>query len=156
MTESFDAVLAEMRALSARRRADDGDVTSYEVEDFADRLAAAHAAEVGELRDTNRRLNRRVQMGEAAVPSYQKLIAIPPDGDGVRFASGNFGRALLAWYCEKLTGERDAAEQDARRFDFVLEQLGADEAAALFCNKDMTAEEVRAAIDACMGEPASG
>jgi hypothetical protein len=96
MTESFDAVLALFRSSLSKG-------TPIQSRIWADELAAAHAAELGER--------------QAAF---------------------------------------DAAEQDARRFDFVLEQLGADEAAALFCNKDMTAEEVRAAIDACMGEPASG
>ena len=42
------------------------------------------------------------------------------------------------------------ALEDSARLDFVLEQLGADEASALFSNKEMMAEEVRANIDAAI------
>lgn len=71
-------------------------------------------AQLSEARDTNRRLNRRVQEAEAAIPSYRKLVAEPPNGDGVRFVNGNMGRALLAHYCNQATERAEAAERDAR------------------------------------------
>lgn len=77
--------------------------------DAESRLAAADA-EVARLRESNKKLHRRCQEAEAALPSYRKLIALPPDGDGVRFVSGTMGRALLVSMCNKLQAHGDAAD----------------------------------------------
>jgi hypothetical protein len=50
-------------------------------------------------------LNRRCQQAESALPDYRKIIAVPPDGDGVRFVSGSLGRALAVSMCAKLEDE---------------------------------------------------
>jgi len=67
---------------------------------------AAHTIEalrsaLTEAQETNKRLNRRCQEAEAALPDYKALLAVPPDGDGVRFVSGNLGRALAVTMCAK-------------------------------------------------------
>jgi len=80
-----------------------------ERDDLRARLAAADA-EVARLRESNRKLHRRCQEAESALPSYRKLIALPPDGDGVRFVSGTMGRALLVSMCNKLQAHGDAAD----------------------------------------------
>jgi hypothetical protein len=72
-----------------------------EIERIRKRLAAAEA-ERDAARETNRRLNARCQAAESAIPSYRKMVALPPDGDGIRFVRGSFGRALLAYHCDKL------------------------------------------------------
>jgi len=88
--------------------------------DLVSRLAAADA-QIARLRESNRKLHRRCQEAEAALPSYRKLTALPPDGDGVRFVSGNMGRALLVSMCNKLQAHGDAADALLRfvrtRFD---------------------------------------
>lgn len=174
MTETFDAVLAEMGGLSDAARPVVAEIRPSSavlaeavkavsslldrVDDWRERLAAAHAAElaerdarIAEAQETNRRLNRRVQMAEAAIPSYQKLIAIPPDGDGVRLANGSMGRALLTWYCEQLTERAEAAERDARQKATAL-QFMRDRFAPYMDDSD------RAAIDAAIAttEQAAG
>lgn len=63
--------------------------------------------ELAEARETNQRLNRRLQAAERALPDYARIIALPPNGDGVRFVSGSFGRALLAWHAAQLSADRD-------------------------------------------------
>jgi hypothetical protein len=73
-------------------------------------LLRALAKERDQLRDTNRRLNQRCQAAEASLPDYRKIIAVPPDGDGVRFVSGNLGRALAVTMCAKLDDK--LAEQE--------------------------------------------
>ena len=67
-------------------------------------------AEIERLRESNRKLHRRCQEAEAALPDYRKLTALPPDGDGVRFVSGTMGRALLVSMCNKLQAHGDAAD----------------------------------------------
>lgn len=62
-------------------------------------------AEVKRLREKHKTLHRRAQEAEAAIPSYEKLIAEAPDGDGVRFVSGSLGRALLSSLCSELNAE---------------------------------------------------
>lgn len=78
-------------------------------------------AEIERLRESNRKLHRRCQEAEAALPSYRKLTAPLPDGDGVRFVSGAMGRALLVSMCNKLQAHGDAADALLRfmrtRFD---------------------------------------
>lgn len=80
-------------------------------------------AQLSEARDTNRRLNRRVQEAEAAIPSYRKLVAEPPNGDGVRFVNGNMGRALLAHYCNQATERAEAAEARVRELEGLIRTL---------------------------------
>ena len=78
--------------------------------DAESRLAAADA-EIERLRESHRKLHRRCQEAEAALPDYRKLTALPPDGDGVRFVSGNMGRALLVSECNKLQEELHAGTE---------------------------------------------
>lgn len=76
---------------------------------FRDRRALL--AEVDRLRESNKALHRRCQQAEASLPDYRKIIATPPDGDGVRFVRGSLGRALAVSMCEKLGDELDATQQ---------------------------------------------
>lgn len=64
------------------------------------------------LSETNQRLNRRCQLAEQALGEYRRMIAPPPDGDGIRFVSGSFGRALLAYHCDQLEDENAQLRQD--------------------------------------------
>lgn len=71
-------------------------------------------AEVERLRETNRKLHRRCQDAEAALPSYRKLIAMPPDGDGMRFVNGSMGRALLVSQCHHLQARAETLAEALR------------------------------------------
>ena len=104
-----------------------------DAENRADRLTAELAAMTAErdrLRESHRALHRRCQEAEAAVPSYRKLIATPPDGDGVRFVSGSLGRALLSSYVNKLDealatalAERDETKEEIERLRQALDVI---------------------------------
>jgi hypothetical protein len=74
---------------------------------------ASALRELAELRETNRRLNARCQQAESALPDYRKIIAVPPDGDGVRFVSGSLGRALAVSMCAKLEDEVASLREQA-------------------------------------------
>ena len=54
------------------------------------------------LRSKLQAMHRRAQAAEAALGDYRRIIATPPNGDGVRFISGSMGRALLTAYCNQL------------------------------------------------------
>src|SRR5690606_27061834 len=54
MTDTFDAVLAEMRKVAPAGWAH---IHGSDIDGWADRLAAAHAAEVAEVRDWNERVS---------------------------------------------------------------------------------------------------
>ena len=54
------------------------------------------------MRETNSRLNRRTQQAEAALRDFTRIMALPTDERGIRFVTGSFGRALLAWQSHKL------------------------------------------------------
>ncbi len=68
--------------------------------------------DVATLKATNQRLNRRCQMAERALADYRKIIASPPNGDGVRFVRGSLGRAFLAFACHKQEAELAALRSD--------------------------------------------
>lgn len=85
-------ILQRLRALSR-----------YEHSDFS--IGDEAADEIDRLRKSHRKLHRRCQEAEAALPDYERIIAKPPDGDGVRFVSGSFGRALLASLCNNQFAE---------------------------------------------------
>jgi len=93
-------------------------------------------AELRTARETNQRLNRRCQDAERALPDYRKLLAVPPDGDGVRFVSGNLGRALLSAHCYLLAEQADtwraAAEAKQAKIDALMLE---------FCPGEMTASQ---------------
>lgn len=76
----------------------------HRIADFEVQLADRDA-EIERLREKHKALHRRAQEAEAAIPSYKKLIAVPPDGDGVRFVNGSRGRALLSSLCSELNAE---------------------------------------------------
>lgn len=78
-------------------------------------------AEIGRLRGSNKRLHRRCQEAEAALPDYRKITALPPNGDGVRFAQGSMGRILLSVLCDVLAGERDVAQSRLVAANALLE-----------------------------------
>jgi hypothetical protein len=59
-------------------------------------------------------MHRRAQIAEAALGDYRRIIAMPPDGDGVRFISGSMGRALLAAYCNQLLARIDDLHESLR------------------------------------------
>jgi len=63
------------------------------------------ADEIDRLRKSNNVLHRRCQDAEAALVDYAKLLALPPNGDGIRFVNGSMGRALLVGLCDKQQGE---------------------------------------------------
>ena len=60
------------------------------------------------LSATNARLNRRCQSAESALPDYNRITALPPNGDGVRFVSGSLGRALASTAWMKAQAEIDS------------------------------------------------
>src|SRR6185312_3981676 len=62
-------------------------------------------AEMAALRESTKQLHRRCQRAESALPDYQRIIAMPPDGDGVRFVNGSLGRALLTALCDEQDAE---------------------------------------------------
>lgn len=76
-------------------------------------------AVIESLSATNQRLNRRCQGAEStiarAIPEYDKILAMPPDGDGVRFVSGSLGRALLAYYVHTLKEELEQWRNGQRK-----------------------------------------
>ena len=88
----------------------------------AEERAEKAEAELVQARETNKRLNRRCQDAEAALPDYQKITALPPDGDGVRFVDGSLGRALAVTGWNKAEAERDALRERYRWRD-VREEL---------------------------------
>lgn len=76
-------------------------------------------------RETITRLNRRAQAAERALPDYARIIALPPDGEGVRFVSGGLGRALLATIADRqqrriveLKAALSAADRLAHQFSY--------------------------------------
>lgn len=86
---------------------------------------AAMTAERDRLRDAHREMHRRCQRAEAGVADYRKLIALPPDGDGVRFVSGSMGRALLTLYADQLSGRLQEVEAERDRLRAACEAVEA-------------------------------
>lgn len=78
------------------------------------------------LRESHKTLHRRCQEAETALPSYRKLVALPPDGDGVRFANGNMGRALLASVASKQADQIDSLREFVAAYDAWWERPGND------------------------------
>ena len=74
--------------------------------------------------ETNKRLNRRCQEAEAALPDYKAITAMPPDGEGVRFVSGNLGRALMHSLCHKQQDRIAELESSLTARDDLLRQVG--------------------------------
>src|SRR5690348_17094789 len=104
-----------------------------------------HAAErIEQLQETNKRLNRRCQEAEAALPDYKALLAVPPDGHGVRFVSGNLGRALAVTMCAKQQDRIAELESSLTARDELLEQV-------LRGNSYQLKERIRAIL--AKGEP---
>jgi len=67
--------------------------------------------EIRRLRETQTRLHRRCQQAEAALADFCRIMARPPDEQGIRFVLGSMGRALLAWAYTKACFERDEAQK---------------------------------------------
>ena len=91
----------------------------FDMEEVCDALNSAAdtidalSAERDALREKLQAMHRRAQHAESALPEYDRIIAVPPDGDGVRFVNGNLGRVLLGSYCYKLREELERAEAEA-------------------------------------------
>lgn len=68
-------------------------------------------------REANKTLHRRCQDAEAALPSYRKLVALPPNGDGVLLANGNMGRVLLTALVSKQDDEIAKLREFVAAFD---------------------------------------
>lgn len=98
--------------------------------------AADQHADNERLRESNRRLNRRCQDAEAALPSYKKLLAVPPDGDGLRFVSGSLGRALLVGLVAKQDAEIERLQEVERAARVYYDGYCQDEAEGLFASRD--------------------
>lgn len=64
-----------------------------------------NADEVEKLRETNRRLNRRCQEAEAALPDWKEILKCANQGGGLR--GGSLGRRLLAWGLTRAQEEND-------------------------------------------------
>lgn len=94
---------------------------------WRDQRITALAAEVEGLREKLRDMHRRAQTAESAIGEYKKIQALPPDGDGVRFVNGNFGRILLNSYCYKLVDRAEQAEADARRWQYARQFIDVDD-----------------------------
>jgi hypothetical protein len=108
---TFDMSGADWQTIHAHLLSLDDELADYKNTSLhAADDCVAKDAEIARLRDSNRRLHRRCQEAESALPSYRKLIALPPNGDGVRFVSGAMGRALLVSMCNKLQAHGDAAD----------------------------------------------
>lgn len=88
-----------------RRQEAETTVTPLVASRAASAIITAQEQEIERLREKHTALHRRCQQAETALVDYRKLTALPPDGDGVRFVSGNMGRALLTYLCDSQASE---------------------------------------------------
>lgn len=115
----------------------------------ADALSRAEA-ERDAMRESHRNLHRRCQEAESALPEYKRILAIPPDGDGARFVSGNLGRVLLSVMCQRQQEQLERAEADARRYRLIRDcspEVFNEICASLYSG----GEELDKVVDAAMG-----
>lgn len=98
--------------------------------------------EIERLHEKHTALHRRCQQAETALVDYRKLTALPPDGDGVRFVSGNMGRALLTCLCDSQAREIERLRAFVAAWDAWRNQPDDLCAMLLFAQVDAAREAV--------------